>query len=279
MRRLWLMACLLPVADPLGAASIESLRAAAELDFFRPPAPASVAAEVPAPSQRPAIRWSEPVPAMEEAVGPLVGSFILKDRLDLQRRLMTKRLGALDWEIGMASDPRFKIAYMTFSRGDQPAIRRIESMDRLRGEGVVLSIDPQTSYRFKVQINIFDPVRGSTFRMEPAGGTRGPTHQMSTGQLLDLVKAKSFVFQAAGREYLLQYGTDVDPATDQLAATRSLLILHEEGLGSKAWPVPEASLQPDAPKAVSLDGTWVTLLRTSDGWLRIHEGGAATSAR
>ena len=150
-------------------------------------------------------------------------------------------------------------------------IKRIDDLNRLRGHGVVVDADAQTHYRVKVTINIFSPVRGSTVNLDPVNGTRGPAHKIKTGEVLDQVKGHSFVFRADGKEFWLLYGTDVDPKTDQLAATRSLVFVHEAGLDSKAWPVAEAQLAPGAAISVDLGGTVLVLVRTVDGTLRIHD--------
>lgn len=203
-------------------------------------------------------------------VNPLIGSFKLAERLDIHRALINRQLGALAWDLSMASDSQFKVQYLTLSRPPTLLLKRIDDLNRLRGEGVVVSIDAQTHYRAKVSISIFNPVRGSTLNLDPVNGTRGPSHKIKTGELLDRVKANSYVFKANGKEFWLLYGTDVDPKTDQLAGTRSLVFVHEAGLDSKAWPIAESQLAPDAAVGVDLGGTKIALTRGSDGILRIH---------
>ncbi|MBI4346879.1 MAG: hypothetical protein HY553_08490 [Elusimicrobia bacterium] len=225
------------------------------------------------PPQRPPRKLFETprlYPFQPGRVNPLIGSFKLAERLDIHRALFNKQLGALAWDISMASDSEFKVQYLTLTRPQTLLIKRIDDLNRLRGEGVVVSIDGQTHYRAKVSISIFNPVRGSTLNLDPVNGTRGPSHKIKTGEILDRVKANSYVFRANGKEFWLLYGTDVDPKTDRLAGTRSLLFVHEAGLDSKAWPVGESQLAPDAAVGVDLGGTKIAVTRGSDGILRIH---------
>lgn len=209
-------------------------------------------------------------PIAPRAAGPLLGSLRLADQLDRHRTMIQRQFGALAWFMSMASDSEFKVQYLTFLRAPTLVLKRIDDLNRLRGDGVVVQIDPQTQYRVKVSINIFSPVRGSTVNLDPVNGTKGPAHKMKTGEVLDAVKANCYVFKANGKELWLAYGTDVDPKTDQLAATRSLLFVHEAGMSSKAWPVPESQLAVDQATAVDLEDTKLTLIRASDGTLKIH---------
>src|SRR4029077_2095639 len=107
------------------------------------------------------------------------------------------------------------------------------------------------TYNFHVSINIFNPVRGSTMEIHASQGTQGPDHDISTGEILDLLHAKSFVFSARGSEYWMLHGTDVDPNTNALANTRSLLFIHYAGTSTKAYPVAEASLPVGQPTNVT----------------------------
>lgn len=217
------------------------------------------------------IETPELTPVQTRDIGPVLASFMLADRLDLHRDLLPLQLGARVWNVSLASDPAFKVMYLTFAGGGDFLLRRIEDPNRLRGEGVIVTLDPQTHYRFKVSANFLNPVRGSTVHVDPVQGTRGPTHKFPTGKVVDAVKARSVVFQTGGREYWTLYGTDVDPATDRLAGTRSLLFINEAGISSKAWAVAEGSLAPDTPMALELKGARVVLVKTTDGRLRIHQ--------
>ncbi|MEE8424743.1 MAG: hypothetical protein V3S11_02885 [Elusimicrobiota bacterium] len=214
-----------------------------------------------------------------QALGRLLGAFKLAERLDTHRALFTKKLGAKNWDFSMASDPKFDVQYITLRHAETIVLHRIESLSDLRGSGVEVRVDDSTVYNFKVSINIFSPVRGSTLKINPVRGTRGASHKIKTGKVLDAVERESFVFKAGGKELWLLYGTDVDPETDAYADTRSLLFIHENGMSSKAWPVPEDSLEAGKPVLVDLGGTKIALVKTLGGDLRIHEaGGGAAGA-
>jgi hypothetical protein len=109
----------------------------------------------------------------------------------------------------------------------------------------------------------------------PVNGTNGPAHKMSTGDLLDAWKAKSYVFNAGGNEYWALYGTDIDPNTNQLANTRSFAFFHEAGMSSKFWSLGEGALQTGQPYALALGDAKVNLVKSADGRLQIF--GAAES--
>ncbi|MBI5201990.1 MAG: hypothetical protein HY925_10420 [Elusimicrobia bacterium] len=225
------------------------------------------------PPQRPPRKlWHDPkvTPRQPGFVGPLLGSFKLAERLDAHRNLLNRQLGASAWDISMASDDRFKVQYLHLSKPGVSVLKRIDDLNRLRGDGVVVDADAQTHYRVKVSINIFSPVRGSTVNLDPVNGTKGPAHKIKTGEVLDQVKGHSYVFRAGGKEFWLLYGTDVDPNTDRFTTTRSLVFVNEAGLDSKAWPVSESQLALDAQVGVDLGGVLLTLVRASDGTLRIH---------
>ena len=208
--------------------------------------------------------------AFPRAIGPLLGVMPLPERLDSHRDLLTLRLGAADWDVSIAADGKFDVQYLTLRKGETLQLHRIKDLGELRGAGVVVRIDERTAYRFKVSINIFSPVRGSTLNVTPEPGTSGPKHAIKTGAVLDAVKRESFVFKAEGKEYWALFGTDVDPATDRLALTRSLLIINEAGTSSKAWPVAESSLPEGAPTGVALENTKLVMVRGADGRLSIH---------
>lgn len=218
--------------------------------------------------------------AFPQAVGPLLGVMPLTERLDSHRDMLRLRLGASDWDVSVAADSKFEVQYLTFRQGETLLLHRLKDLNELRGDGVVVRIDQRTAYRFKVSINIFSPVRGSTLNITPEAGTQGPAHKMKTGAVLDAVKGESFVFKAEGKEYWALFGTDVDPATDRLAQSRSLLFINEAGMSSKAWPVAETALPAGAPTAVTLENTKLVMVRGADGRLSIHAAGkAAPSAR
>src|SRR5205814_254166 len=128
--------------------------------------------------------------------------------------------------ISVAGDPGFKKYFLTFQQRGWLAIAPLGDLNRLRGEGIDVQIKPGVIYNFHVSINIFNPVRGSTMEIHASQGTSGPDHDISTGEVLDLVKAKSYIFSAHGSEFWMLNGTDVDPNTNTLANTRSLLFIH-----------------------------------------------------
>ncbi len=229
--------------------------------------PMDPATPVENPLRRPRIE------AFPQAVGPLLGVMPLPERLDSHRDLLPLRLGAADWNVSIAADSKFDAQYLSFQRGETLILRRLKDLNELRGDGIVVKIDDKTTYRFKVSINIFSPVRGSTLNITPEAGTQGPKHALKTGAVLDAVKREAFVFKTEGKEYWALFGTDVDPATDRLAQTRSLLFINENGLSSKAWPVAETALPEGAPTAVSLENTKLVMVRGADGRLTIHGAG------
>lgn len=184
-----------------------------------------------------------------EAPGPVVGRVALPAQLDRHRDLLTRALGPSSWEIGLAQDAAFGSFYMTFRQGPRLTVAPLGELTRLRGEGVEVAVEPGVIYKVRVAVNIFSPVRGSTLKLEPARGTRGPKHEIKTGAVLDAAKARATVFHADGIEYWAFYGTDIDPKTVAPAETRSFLFVHFDGLDSKAWPVADGALP---------DGEWVS---------------------
>lgn len=202
--------------------------------------------------------------------GEKIGSIKLADLLDRHRDMLVRPLGAWTWAIGPAGDPGFKNFYLTFLKPDAFTIAPLGDLNRLRGDGINITIVPGTTYNFKVAINIFNPVRGSTLKITPVSGTSGPKHEMKTGVVLDAIKAKSFIFNANNKEYWMLLGTDVDPATNALAKTKSFLIINEAGVKSKAWPLAEASLEPGKPVHVDLEGTQLVLIKSPEGELSVH---------
>ncbi len=265
------------------AAPQESLRLSAEtawtaasaalpkLGLSLPPGPRAVLAQEPAPSE-PFFLDPKANPLMPfEAPGALVGKILLPTILDKHRNLMNRQLGASNWDISLAGDAGFKTYFFTFAQGDKLVIAPMGDPNRLRGDGVNVRIDPATAYNFKVSINIFDPIRGSTLNITPIEGTKGPKHGIKTGLVLDAIKAKSYAFKTGGKEYWLLHGTDVDPKTNRLTDTRSLLFINEAGMSSKAWPLAESQLEAGKPLAVDFNGKRLVLTRSAAGELSINE--------
>lgn len=198
--------------------------------------------------------------------GPKVGQVKLADLLDRHRNLLTRPLGGQPWDISLAGDSTFDKKFFTFA---QPAKLVIAPMGDPR-DGVDVTIAPGVVYNFRIAIDYFNPIRGSTLHVKPVQGTNGPAHEIKTGALLDAIKSKAYVFRANNKEYWLLHGTDVDPATNTLATTKSLLFFHLDGTNSKGWPVAESSLKDGQGVSVSLGGTNLVLLRTAEGELLIH---------
>ncbi|MDP3542872.1 MAG: hypothetical protein Q8T11_10455 [Elusimicrobiota bacterium] len=205
------------------------------------------------------------------APGPVVGTAVLSTLKSANRRVTARQFGARTLDLGIASDASFQNKYFTFSDAKATALAPLGDMNRLRGDGIDARVDAKTVYNFKVSVNIFSPVRGSTLKMTPVQGTAGPKHEMKTGALLDAIKAKSFVFKAKGVELLLSYDSDVLPDGSGFAGTNSFLFTKEDGLSSKAWPLAESKLPLDTSAVVDLGGIKLTLTRTSAGALVIRE--------
>jgi len=203
--------------------------------------------------------------------GPVVGKVALSALKSANRRITARQFGARTLDLGIASDASFSNKYFTFSDAKATTLAPLGDMNRLRGAGVNARVDAKTVYNFKVAVNIFSPVRGSTLKMAPAPGSGGPAHEMKTGALLDAIKARSFVFKAKGQELLLSYDADVLPDGSGFAATNSFLFTKEDGLSSKAWPLNESKLPLDTAGVVDLGGIKLTLTRTASGELIIRE--------
>ncbi|HAH05966.1 MAG TPA: hypothetical protein DCM05_05450 [Elusimicrobia bacterium] len=255
----------LALASPAGAESIEALRE-------RTPSPELV----PAPSVTEAGPVQEPLimkpgffsPGADKSYDAPLASFKLAERLDAHRGLLPLTLGGKAWFLSMAADAGLTTGFFTFLRGDSLVIRRLD-LDEIRKTGSVYRLDASTVYRFKLEVSLLNPVRGSEFRLTPEQGTVGPRLKVKTGQILDALEENCVAFELDGKEYWVLYGTDVDPATNTLAKTRTLLFIREAGLGTKAWPVPEASLAADKPSGVALGDARIVLIKGSDGILRV----------
>lgn len=207
----------------------------------------------------------------KEAPGKVVGSLKLADQIDRHRDLLTRQLGSAPRLVSVAGDAAFKTYFMTFAWAGQLVIAPLGDLNRLRGDGIDIRVDADTAYNFKVSINIFSPVRGSTLKMKAIQGTQGPNHDVKTGVILDAVKARSYVFNAKGKEFWLLAGTDVDPATNRLTDTRSLLFIHEDGTSSKAWPIAESALPAGQASSVAFGDVKLILTRSAEGQLTINE--------
>lgn len=265
-----LSATLVPAA--MAAPGAESLKASGEAAFlavpkFAPPKLRRAPQELP-----PELKFDEPIvndPNLHPqdpagALGATVGRFALAGQLDRHRDVLKKQLGGSNWDIGVAGDAAYKTWFLTFRQNQKLIIAPLGDLNRLRGDGIDVTIEPGLVYNFHVSINIFNPVRGSTLEITPTQGTQGPGYDdIKTGVILDSIKAHSYVFKADGVEYWTLYGTDVDPATNKLADTRSFAFIHLNGMNSKVWPVGEGSLPLNASTAATFGDNKYVLTRTA----------------
>ena len=205
------------------------------------------------------------------APGAVIARASLPALFKSNRRILTKQFGARTLDLGISANAAFTEKYFTFSDPKTTTLAALGDLNRLRGAGVNARIDAKTVYNFKVSVNIFSPVRGSTLKITPIQGTAGPEHKLKTGALLDATRARSFVFKAKSVELWLSYDADVLPDGSGFADTRSFLFTKEDGLSSKAWPLAEAKLPLDATVTVDLGGLKLNLTRTSAGELIIRE--------
>jgi len=148
---------------------------------------------------------------------------------------------------------------------------RIGSLSDLRGKGLDIRVDASTVYNFRVEVgSIFDdPVHKSILWITPVQGTQGPSDRMTTGKLLDVMRAKSALVSVDGEEYEIFYGRDAKSDGSGFADTRSFLFTHEAGMSTKAWPLSESALPLDTPTAVTLGDVELRMTRTSGGELVI----------
>lgn len=259
------------LASPAAAQSLEALRFSADSALLQA-LPQAIHPDL-AQAHEPTIQKPlNPQPMHpSHTVGPVIGKVVLSSLMSANRHLTTKQFGARTLDLGIVSDAAFSNKYFTFTDAKATTLAPLGDINRLRGAGIDARIDASTVYNFKVIVNIFSPVRGSTFKMTPVQGTNGPTHDMKTGALLDATRAKSFVFKAKSVELWLSYDADVLPDGSGFAATRSFLFTKEDGLSSKAWPLAEAKLPLDTSASVDLDGIILNLTRTAAGELIIRE--------
>ena len=259
------------LASPAAAQSLEALRFSADAALLQA-MPQAVHPDL-LQAQEPVIQKPlNPLPmGRSRTPGPVVGKAVLSSLMSANRHFTTRQFGARTLDLGIASDAAFSNKYFTFTDAKATTLAPLGDINRLRGAGIDARIDAKTVYNFKVIVNIFSPVRGSTLKMTPVQGTAGPTHEMKTGALLDATRAKAFVFKAKGVELWLSYDADVLPDGSGFAATRSFLFTKEDGLSSKAWPLAEAKLPLDTSASVDLGGIILNLTRTAAGELIIRE--------
>ncbi|MBI2069712.1 MAG: hypothetical protein HYT79_03845 [Elusimicrobia bacterium] len=208
----------------------------------------------------------------ERPQGEPVGRTELAPLLDKLLVLLNLELGAHPWFTGAAVNPGGDQFFLTFMPPSKDGVV-VEPLDvnRLRGNGQVVTLDEATLYRIKLQVNIFNPVRGSTIHLTPEKPTQGSSHRLGTGQLLDLIKNNSYVFRAKGKEFWFLYGTDIDAQNRRFAETKSLGFFAERGMNSKMWTLPEAQLPSEQAVDVALGDTVIRLFKTQEGELLIFE--------
>ncbi len=259
------------LSSSASAQSLESLRFSADAALLQAlPQARNPALEKPQePVLQPAL-VPQPVRRLG-APGAVIARASLPAIIENSRHILTRTFGARSLDLGVATDAAFKTYFLTFTDPKTTTLAALGDLNRLRGEGVNARLDAATVYNFKVSINIFSPVRGSTLKMTPAQGTRGPQNDVKTGNLLDAIRAKSVVFKAHGQEIWMLYGADAKPDASGFATTRSLLFIKEDGLSSKAWPLAESKLPVDTAVAVDLGGLKFTLTRAAGGELVIRD--------
>ncbi len=259
------------LASAAAAQSVEALRFSADAALIQA-LPQAVHPDL-LQTQEPTLQQPlNPLPIHpSRTLGPIVGNVSLPTLLSANRHIATRQFGARTLDLGIVSDAAFSGKYFAFTDSKGTSLAPVGDMNRLRGPGIDARIDASTVYNFKVIINIFSPVRGSTLKMAPVQGASGPSHEMKTGALLDAIRAKAFVFKAKGVELWLSYDADVLPDGSGFANTHSFLFTKEDGLSSKAWPLAEAKLPLNTSAAVDLGGLILTLTRTSAGELLIRE--------
>lgn len=257
---------------PASAQSLEALRGSAD---------AALSQALPLAVHPELLRRREPVlqkplvlapvrPAAKE--GAVVARVTLASIVENSKHVLSRVFGARALDLGVASDAGFQSYYLSFTdANNSTTLAPLGDLNRLRGAGVDVRIDASTVYNFKVSVNVFSPVRGSTLKMTPVQGTRGPQNDVKTGSVLDAIKAKSVVFKARGQELWLLYGRDAKPDASGYADTRSFLFIKEDGLSSKAWPLAESALPAGASAGVNLGGIKLSLTRTASGELIIRE--------
>lgn len=265
-------AALLLLASPASAQSLEALRASADsaLVLALPKAAHPDLQEKREPVLQKPLRPSPMRPAAKE--GAVLARVALASIVENAKHVLARTFGARPLDLGVATDAGFHSYFLSFTDAKgATTLGALGDLNRLRGAGADVRIDAATVYNVKVSINIFSPVRGSTLKMTPVQGTRGPQNDVKTGALLDAIKAKSVVLRTRGGEIWLFYGRDAKPDASGYADSRSFLFVKEDGLSSKAWPLAESALPLDSASGVDLGGLKLTLTRTSGGELIVRE--------
>lgn len=262
-------ALLAPVAA--SAQTLETLSAGAETRFVQSPGSVRAALSAPVTDGGPVLQPAlipSPFRSARAAGAPLA-TLDLAAVLDRNLHVTNYKFGARPLDLGVATDAGFKSFFLTFTDRAGTVLGPLGDLNRLRGDGVPVRIDASTVYNFRVSINIFSPVRGSTLHMDPVQGTVGPSHDLSTGSLLDAIRARATLMTLGGEEYWIFYGRDALAGGGGFAATRSFLFVHMNGLSSKAWPLAEGALKVGTPAVVNLGAEKASVLLTADGKLLV----------
>jgi hypothetical protein len=273
MRKILIAAAVfLPAAA--GAVTLETLSANADQSFQQAP---SVRGSVQAAAQLELARSPKTILATPvlrplgkgETFGSELGRVNLASQLDRNLFLLKEAFGARSFDVGITADEGAKARFLSFTDASGTVLGKIGSLSDLRGKGIDIRIDANTAYNFRVEVgSIFDdPVHKSILHMTPIEGTNGPNHDMTTGALLDDMRAKSALVTIDGEEYWIFYGRDALSDGSGFAKTHGFLITHEAGMSTKAWPLAESALPVDAPTSVALGDTTVVMTRTSGGEL------------
>ncbi|MFI5348635.1 MAG: hypothetical protein ACHQ2Z_03755 [Elusimicrobiota bacterium] len=268
MNRLVLAAALLvPIAA--GAVTLESLSAGADRSFLQT-SPSIRAAVQAAAAKQPVLQTPVVTPLAPGAkLGAEFGRVNLASQFDRNLNLLTETFGSRRMDLGITADEGAKTRFLSFTDKAGTTLGLMGSLSDLRGKGVDIRIDAATTYNFRIEVgSIFDdPVHKSILHMTPVNGTNGPSHDMTTGALLDDMRAKSAIVTIDGDEYWIFYGRDALTDGSGFAKTHSFLITHEAGMSTKAWPLSESALPLDTPTSVALGDVNVQMTRTSGGEL------------
>ena len=199
--------------------------------------------------------------------GSELGRFNLAAQLDRNLFLMKETLGSRLLDVGIVADAGAKTRFLSFTDGAGTTLGKIGSLGDLRGKGMDIRIDASTVYNFRVEVgSIFDdPVHKSILHITPTAGTHGPTSQMTTGALLNAMRAKSGIVTIEGDEYWFFYGREAVSDGSGFSKDHGFLVTHEAGMSTKAWPIEESALPLDTPTAVTLGDVTVQMTRTSSG--------------
>ena len=254
------------------AQSMEAVLSRGADSFISSPHEVIAALQVAPQNQEPVLQPPlKPLPFRSSAaLGDVLARINLASQLDKNLHVTNYKFGSRPLDLGVATDAAFKKFFFTFTDKAATVLGAIGDLNQLRGNGVNIRIDAATVYNFVVNINIFNPVRGSTLNMTPVSGTVGPDQSLKTGALLDAVRARAALMTLGGQEYWIFYGRDVLADGSGFAPTRTFLFVHMNGLSSKAWPLAEGALKTDSAAIVDLGGAKIAVTRTAAGELLVN---------